>query len=697
MHLTIVKFFPSLLLLLMLAACAPGGSGSSPDQNGSATGETNTTTELPDDGAEDANESTVEYPIRVERGNLLGGTVKDAVGQIALQKDPAVPVYYFSKPPVLPVTVTGGWIDMDRDGVKNGFDFDFPGELHSCNSLVITPLTSLVPKTCSLADVQGTYNAYKGIVENDLVLSEPAFFSETISSMNDPDFTLFSNAVYRAEAKGYLTYTYINNEYQRLKRKADELQAAFPESNLTVLIEIESTKDLQGVEPAPDALRSLYQKLENENCAENEVLVPVEHMAGYNASEINTVFSLQKSTNILFYSECLTVECENGYVAQQKSCVVDEDACKWQPISPVCGNKNGIAKSYDKQCLLEADGALLLYEHACVTCQAGYELDLDTFSCVAVEQPDVCTAVYDPVCGEKAGVRKTYSNQCELDKAGATKLLDDACGALTCPAGETLNAQFFCEPVEEPIECDAMHELVGNECVLKTCPVGYDLQHDGTCACANPDPVWAVDADSCQQFNDECSVPAGWTIVDECPVPDLTYNVTDNAVDVVNAHNYYRAQVFEGYLLSWDNTLQQDAQDWADYLAANYTDADRAAGIPPHASMFEPELHEYDKFQGENIYMTTAYPNQVAIVTAVEAFADEKQYYHDSDDGGVCEPGKVCGTCDPGQICGHYTQVVWKNTSIVGCAEAQMQNNTFNTVIVCRYYYPGNWIGEWPY
>ncbi|MEA1893064.1 MAG: CAP domain-containing protein [Campylobacterota bacterium] len=167
----------------------------------------------------------------------------------------------------------------------------------------------------------------------------------------------------------------------------------------------------------------------------------------------------------------------------------------------------------------------------------------------------------------------------------------------------------------------------------------------------------------------------------------ITYDITDEIVDIVNAHNWYRANVYTGYLLTWDDDLAQDAQDWAEYLAANFTDEDLAAGRAPHASMFEPELHEFDKFQGENIYITTNSPAVNMMVTAIEAFGDEVADYNYEDN-----------SCDLGKICGHYTQVVWQDTSTVGCAEVQLGPDiSYNTVVVCRYYAPGNYIGQKPY
>lgn len=50
--------------------------------------------------------------------------------------------------------------------------------------------------------------------------------------------------------------------------------------------------------------------------------------------------------------------------------------------------------------------------------------------------------------------------------------------------------------------------------------------------------------------------------------------------------------------------------------------------------------------------------------------------------------------CRPGKMCGHYTQVVWRDTVGVGCAVEICPNN--DTLTVCSYDPPGNYLGEKP-
>jgi uncharacterized protein YkwD len=60
--------------------------------------------------------------------------------------------------------------------------------------------------------------------------------------------------------------------------------------------------------------------------------------------------------------------------------------------------------------------------------------------------------------------------------------------------------------------------------------------------------------------------------------------------------------------------------------------------------------------------------------------------------------------CAPGKVCGHYTQLVWRDTTQVGCATAICtKNSPFGAQFpkwqlwVCDYTPPGNFVGEKPY
>ena len=53
-------------------------------------------------------------------------------------------------------------------------------------------------------------------------------------------------------------------------------------------------------------------------------------------------------------------------------------------------------------------------------------------------------------------------------------------------------------------------------------------------------------------------------------------------------------------------------------------------------------------------------------------------------------------TCAAGKVCGHYTQVVWRATTEVGCALADCPALQFKSTVVCDYG-PGGNSGGKPY
>ncbi len=62
------------------------------------------------------------------------------------------------------------------------------------------------------------------------------------------------------------------------------------------------------------------------------------------------------------------------------------------------------------------------------------------------------------------------------------------------------------------------------------------------------------------------------------------------------------------------------------------------------------------------------------------------------------------GKCASGKVCGHYTQVVWRDTTQVGCATVICtKNSPFGAQFpkwqlwVCNYAPPGNFVGQKPY
>ena len=131
----------------------------------------------------------------------------------------------------------------------------------------------------------------------------------------------------------------------------------------------------------------------------------------------------------------------------------------------------------------------------------------------------------------------------------------------------------------------------------------------------------------------------------------------------VAAHNAVREPLGLSPL-SWDSTATASSLGWAETLAADCSFA-----------------HESQQVYGENLWWSTFTPTPKEVV---DAWASEVAYYD-----------YASNTCQDGQMCGHYTQIVWADTTTVGCAMSRCADES--VIWACRYSPPGNWIGEWPY
>jgi Cysteine-rich secretory protein family/LysM domain len=135
--------------------------------------------------------------------------------------------------------------------------------------------------------------------------------------------------------------------------------------------------------------------------------------------------------------------------------------------------------------------------------------------------------------------------------------------------------------------------------------------------------------------------------------------------EILNAHNSYRSQVGVP-ALTWSDALASQAQDWANQLSAN--GAFQHSGTPG---------------QGENLWMGTSH--RFSFTQMVESWGNEKQHFVPGTFPNVSNTGNWADV-------GHYTQMVWRNTTQVGCAV--VDGGDGNARLVCRYVSQGNVIGQ---
>ena len=145
-----------------------------------------------------------------------------------------------------------------------------------------------------------------------------------------------------------------------------------------------------------------------------------------------------------------------------------------------------------------------------------------------------------------------------------------------------------------------------------------------------------------------------------------TAHAANEAYDgMVAAHNSARRH-YGVPALSWSNELAGTAQSWANHLKSSR-----------NCQM----QHSGGKGYGENL----AWGSNMHLKSAdvVRMWVDEAKDFNERSN-----------TCRSGKVCGHFTQVVWKKSTKVGCAAAHCGRDE---VWVCQYSPPGNWNGERPY
>jgi hypothetical protein len=129
--------------------------------------------------------------------------------------------------------------------------------------------------------------------------------------------------------------------------------------------------------------------------------------------------------------------------------------------------------------------------------------------------------------------------------------------------------------------------------------------------------------------------------------------------------------------MCWSELLASDAQAWADRCDFSH----------------DPDLDNLH--EGQNLYAVASsmgFPPDPTL-DAEPAWAAEAADYDYSTN-----------TCAPSAQCGHYTQIVWRDSTLVGCGIKECTMNSPGgpgfpnwIIVVCNYSPPGNVPGQRPY
>lgn len=142
----------------------------------------------------------------------------------------------------------------------------------------------------------------------------------------------------------------------------------------------------------------------------------------------------------------------------------------------------------------------------------------------------------------------------------------------------------------------------------------------------------------------------------------------DFADQMVCGHNEVRAQV-GAPPVRWNQDLARQAQAW--------TQNNLNLGHLQHS---DPKSRPR---QGENL--AAVYGGHIGPASLLSGWASERSKYHG-------EPID-CGSPTDISAIGHYTQIIWRRTTEIGCGTA---SDLDNQVLVCRYRPPGNVCGQTP-
>jgi len=277
-------------------------------------------------------------------------------------------------------------------------------------------------------------------------------------------------------------------------------------------------------------------------------------------------------------------------------------------------------------------------------------------------------------CGKQDNAAAAYHPWCDSTYKGKYSY---ACADLsTC-----LAENHMCDKVEQcsdgsdEVGCEYENEVdTGNSGNKAAKSEQCSWFPDSPYACADGSGICMREDDLCDGFKqcDDSSdeVDCGFGEIDNngCTVPNQMGSSGEQNImnQIVEAHNYFRCLHGVGPV-TWDNTLAS---------FASWVASDNAARGYIHHS--DGNGGEY----GENIVMQPLMEE-----SQVTGYGMVKRWYDEIKDYDFNYPGFDGAT-------GHFTQVVWKGSTEIGCGMATSPQGSFTSFwVVCNYKQPGNWEG----
>ncbi|XP_052749346.1 venom allergen 5.02-like [Galleria mellonella] len=172
----------------------------------------------------------------------------------------------------------------------------------------------------------------------------------------------------------------------------------------------------------------------------------------------------------------------------------------------------------------------------------------------------------------------------------------------------------------------------------------------------------------------------------QCKILELT---CDHVREFVDGHNSRRLALAKGEVPAQPAASTMNLMVWDDELAAKAT---KWASQNSFAHNSDKKIGSGRFTTGENIFMfsTTSHAVKLNVESVLNGWFNEYEHY---------TYGRLLKDKKPDKVqTGHYTQMVWSNSTYLGCGVSLFSKSGWMSyIVVCNYGPAGNIIGSVPY